>query len=133
MMMHDVDAACYTALFAPTDGHSATTSHSTTGVQHRHNQSSDELAGYKFNITFLRNFLAPIYEIHDLKQNPDNEFEILARWSFSMQFWWLRYLPFIKASSLSPTTVSSLTSSKLISLPTCKYLNTYHILVAGNS
>ncbi|KAL3159386.1 hypothetical protein ABBQ38_009817 [Trebouxia sp. C0009 RCD-2024] len=52
--------------------------------------------GYKANIVFLRNFLAPIYEIHDLKQNPDNEFEILARWSFSMQFWWLRYLPFIK-------------------------------------
>ncbi|DBB10265.1 TPA: hypothetical protein ACH3X3_001830 [Trebouxia sp. C0006] len=53
--------------------------------------------GYKFNITFLRNFLAPIYEIHDIKQNPDNELEILSRWSFSMQFWWLRYLPPIKA------------------------------------
>lgn len=53
-------------------------------------------AGYKANIVFLRNFLAPIYEIHDLKQNPDNEFEIITRWSFSMQFWWLRYLPPIK-------------------------------------
>lgn len=53
--------------------------------------------GYKANIVFLRNFLAPIYEIHDLKQNPDNEFEIITRWSFSMQFWWLRYLPPIKA------------------------------------
>ena len=60
-------------------------------------------AGYKFNITFLRNFLAPIYEIHDIKQNPDNEFEILSRWSFSMQFWWLRYLPFIKVTFQSMT------------------------------
>ena len=53
-------------------------------------------AGYRFNITFLRNFLAPIYEIHDMKQSPDNEYEILTKWSFTMQFWWLRYLPFIK-------------------------------------
>ena len=57
-------------------------------------------AGYKANIVFLRNFLAPIYEIHDIKQNPENEYEILTRWTFSMQFWWLRYLPFIKASPM---------------------------------
>ena len=63
----------------------------------------ERLAGYKFNITFLRNFLAPIYEIHDIKQNPDNEFEILSRWSFSMQFWWLRYLPPIKVRHTAPS------------------------------
>ena len=50
-------------------------------------------AGYKFNIVFLRNFLAPIYEIWDIKQNPDNEWEMLVRWTFTMQFWFNRWLP----------------------------------------
>jgi hypothetical protein len=49
--------------------------------------------GYKANIVFLRNFLAPIYEIWDIKQDPDNEWEMLVRWSFTMQFWFNRWLP----------------------------------------
>ena len=87
----------------------------------------DQFAGYKFNITFLRNFLAPIYEIHDIKQNPDNEFEILSRWSFSMQFWWLRYLPPIKVRH----TAALLASMRIVCCPCsgllrCGYTATAH-------
>lgn len=46
---------------------------------------------YWFNINFLRWFLAPIYEVHDVRQT--GEAEIRARWTFSMQFWWNRYNP----------------------------------------
>lgn len=47
--------------------------------------------GYQFVVQFLRYFLAPIYELHEVRQAGDQE--ILVKWSWTMNFWWLRYLP----------------------------------------
>lgn len=41
---------------------------------------------------FLRYFLAPIYEVHEVRQA--GEQEILVKWSWTMNFWWNRYNPF---------------------------------------
>lgn len=48
-------------------------------------------AGYFAVVQFLRYFLAPIYEVHEVKQV--GEQEILVKWSWTMNFWWNRYLP----------------------------------------
>ena len=47
--------------------------------------------GYQFNIQFLRYFLAPIYEVHEVRQA--GEHEILVKWSWTMNFWWNRFNP----------------------------------------
>ncbi len=47
---------------------------------------------YQFVVQFLRFFLAPIYELHEVKQAGDHE--ILVKWSWTMNFWWNRYNPF---------------------------------------
>ena len=41
---------------------------------------------------FLKNFLAPIYEVHEVRQV--GEQEILVKWSWTMNFWWNRFNPF---------------------------------------
>ncbi len=41
---------------------------------------------------FLKNFLAPIYEVHEVRQAGDQE--ILVKWSWTMNFWWNRFNPF---------------------------------------
>ena len=51
-----------------------------------------EHAGYQFNVTFLRLFLAPIFEVHEIKQAGPRE--MVIKWSWTMNFWWLRYTPF---------------------------------------
>ena len=51
-----------------------------------------EDAGYQFNVTFLRLFLAPIFEVHEIKQAGPRE--MVIKWSWTMNFWWLRYTPF---------------------------------------
>ena len=43
-------------------------------------------------MTFLRYFLAPIFEVHEIKQAGPHE--IVLKWSWTMNFWWLRYTPF---------------------------------------
>ena len=48
-------------------------------------------AGYFFVVQILRFFLAPIYEIMEIKQAGSQE--ILVKWSWTMNFWWNRYLP----------------------------------------
>lgn len=48
-------------------------------------------AGYQFNVQFLRYFLAPVYEIHEVRQA--GEHDILVKWSWTMNFWWNRYNP----------------------------------------
>ncbi|KAK9804190.1 hypothetical protein WJX72_000175 [[Myrmecia] bisecta] len=48
--------------------------------------------GYQFVVQFLRFFLAPIYELHEVQQA--GEQEILVKWSWTMNFWWNRYTPF---------------------------------------
>ena len=40
---------------------------------------------------FLRYFLAPIFEVHDVKQRGENH--IVVKWSWTMNFWWNRYNP----------------------------------------
>ena len=47
--------------------------------------------GYQFNVQFLRYFLAPIYEVHEVCQA--GEHEILVKWSWTMNFWWNRFNP----------------------------------------
>ena len=47
--------------------------------------------GYQFNIQFLRYFLAPIYEVHEVRQA--GEHAILVKWSWTMNFWWNRFNP----------------------------------------
>ena len=47
--------------------------------------------GYQFNVQFLRYFLAPIYEVHEVRQA--GEHEILVKWSWTMNFWWNRFNP----------------------------------------
>ena len=47
--------------------------------------------GYQFNVQFLRYFLAPIYEVHEVRQV--GEQEILVKWSWTMNFWWNRFNP----------------------------------------
>jgi hypothetical protein len=47
--------------------------------------------GYQFNVQFLRYFLAPVYEVHEVRQAGDND--ILVKWSWTMNFWWNRYNP----------------------------------------
>lgn len=49
-------------------------------------------AGYQLNVLFLKNFLAPIYEVHEVRQVGDQE--ILVKWSWTMNFWWNRFNPF---------------------------------------
>lgn len=49
-------------------------------------------AGYQINVLFLKNFLAPIYEVHEVRQV--GEQEILVKWSWTMNFWWNRFNPF---------------------------------------
>ena len=51
-----------------------------------------EHAGYQFNVTFLRLFLAPIFEVHEIKQAGPRE--MVLKWSWTMNFWWLRFTPF---------------------------------------
>lgn len=48
--------------------------------------------GYQLEVQFLRYFLAPIFELHEVKQVGDHE--ILVKWSWTMNFWWNRYNPF---------------------------------------
>lgn len=48
-------------------------------------------AGYQFVVQFLRYFLAPIYELHEVREIGSQE--ILVKWSWTMNFWWNRYLP----------------------------------------
>lgn len=58
-------------------------------------QTFDELkacAGYQINCQFLRYFLAPIFEVHEVRQA--GEHEILVKWSWTMNFWWNRFNPF---------------------------------------
>ena len=43
-------------------------------------------AGYQFNVTFLRKFLAPIFEVHEIRQAGPHE--LLLKWSWTMNFWW---------------------------------------------
>ena len=43
-------------------------------------------------MTFLRIFLAPIFEVHEIKQAGPHE--MVLKWSWTMNFWWLRYTPF---------------------------------------
>ncbi|CAL8463772.1 g3306 [Coccomyxa elongata] len=47
--------------------------------------------GYQFNVQFLRYFLAPIYELHEVRQAGENA--ILVKWSWTMNFWWNRFNP----------------------------------------
>jgi hypothetical protein len=47
---------------------------------------------YQFICQFLRYFLAPIFELHEVRQA--GEQEILVKWSWTMNFWWNRYTPF---------------------------------------
>lgn len=47
---------------------------------------------YQVVIQFLRYFLAPIYEVHEIRQA--GEHDILVKWSWTMNFWWNRYNPF---------------------------------------
>lgn len=42
-------------------------------------------AGYQFVCQFLRYFLAPIFELHEVRQA--GEQEILVKWSWTMNFW----------------------------------------------
>ena len=49
------------------------------------------IAGYQFVVQFLRYFLAPIYELHEVREVGSQE--ILVKWSWTMNFWWNRYLP----------------------------------------
>lgn len=42
-------------------------------------------------VQFLRYFLAPIYELHEVREIGSQE--ILVKWSWTMNFWWNRYLP----------------------------------------
>ena len=49
-------------------------------------------AGYQFNVTFLRLFLAPIFEVHEIRQAGPRE--LVIKWSWTMNFWWLRFTPF---------------------------------------
>lgn len=49
-------------------------------------------AGYQLNVLFLKNFLAPIYEVHEVRQVGAHE--ILVKWSWTMNFWWNRFNPF---------------------------------------
>jgi hypothetical protein len=44
---------------------------------------------YQFVVQFLRFFLAPIFEIHELREAGDSV--ILVKWSWTMNFWWNRY------------------------------------------
>lgn len=46
-------------------------------------------AGYQFNVQFLRYFLAPVYEVHEVRQVGDHD--ILVKWSWTMNFWWNRF------------------------------------------
>lgn len=46
---------------------------------------------YQFVVQFLRYFLAPIYEVHEVRQAGDTS--ILVKWSWTMNFWWNRYNP----------------------------------------
>ena len=54
--------------------------------------ASHEPAGYQFNVTFLRLFLAPIFEVHEIRQAGPRE--MVIKWSWTMNFWWLRFTPF---------------------------------------
>lgn len=58
-----------------------------SSIVHRLNSCT----GYQFVVQFLRFFLAPIYEIHEVRQIGDQE--ILVKWSWTMNFWWNRYNP----------------------------------------
>jgi len=44
---------------------------------------------YQFVVQFLRYFLAPIFEIHELREASDQV--VLVKWSWTMNFWWNRY------------------------------------------
>lgn len=39
-----------------------------------------------------RLFLAPIFEVHEIRQAGPRE--MVIKWSWTMNFWWLRFLPF---------------------------------------
>ena len=43
-------------------------------------------------MTFLRLFLAPIFEVHEIRQAGPRE--MVIKWSWTMNFWWLRFTPF---------------------------------------
>jgi hypothetical protein len=44
----------------------------------RRRESGGQCAGYQFNVTFLRYFLAPIFEVHEVKQAGPHE--MVLKW-----------------------------------------------------
>lgn len=48
-------------------------------------------SAYRAFIFGLRNFLAPIYELHDVR--PYGEHGIIVHWTFNLQFWVSQFLP----------------------------------------
>ena len=87
--------------------------------------------GYQVNCQFLRYFLAPIFEVHEVRQA--GEHEILVKWSWTMNFWWNRFNPFRfvwdprlafsgwTILGYNPDTGASLSMSFSFSLMVCRY------------